>query len=106
MAVMLVGNSLLIQAALVVCCINTGIQSAFQLDDFGDVVFKDPAIANNLIRYPFPAGVPHLDDLETIRLVQSVGLYMALCGVIVVVGYLTYMLYKVNMTAFFTKLNC
>ena len=47
MAVMLVGNSLLMWAALVVCCINTGIQSAFQLDEFGDVVFKDPAIAGS-----------------------------------------------------------
>ena len=59
-----------------------------------------------LIRYPFPAGVPHLDDLETIGLVQSVGLHLALFSVIVVVGYLTYMLYKVNMTSFFTDLNC
>ena len=58
-------------------------------------------LGNNLIRYPFPAGVPHLDDLETIGLVQSVGLYLALFSVIVVVGYLTYMLYKVNMTSFF-----
>ena len=47
MAVMLAGNSLLMWAALVVCCINTGIQSAFQLDEFGDVVFKDPAIAGS-----------------------------------------------------------
>ena len=47
MAVVLVGNSLLIQAALVVCFINTGIQTAFQLDEFGDVVFKDPAIAGS-----------------------------------------------------------
>ena len=59
----------------------------------------------NPIKYPYPAGVPHLDDLETIGLVQSVGLYMALCGVIAVVVYLTYMLYKVYMIAF-TKLNC
>ena len=47
MVVVLVGDSLLIQAALVVCFINTGIQTAFQLDQFGDVVFKDPAIAGS-----------------------------------------------------------
>ena len=42
---MLCGNSLLVGAALVVCFVNTGVQSAFQLDQFGDVVFEDPAIA-------------------------------------------------------------
>ena len=59
-----------------------------------------------LIRYPLPTGSPHLDDLEVIGLVQSVGLYFTLFSVIAVVGYLTYMLYKVKYDIIFTDLNC
>ena len=42
MSVVLSGNSLLVQASLVLCFINSEIQTAFQLDQFGDVVFEDP----------------------------------------------------------------
>ena len=45
MALMLCANSLLVGAALVVCFVNTGVHPAFQLDEFGDVIFEDPAIA-------------------------------------------------------------
>ena len=47
MSVVLSGNSLLIQASLVLCFINSGIQTAFQLDQFGDVVFEDPVSAGS-----------------------------------------------------------
>ena len=46
MSVVLSGNSLLIQGSLVLCFINSGIQNAFQLDQFGDVVFEDPVSAD------------------------------------------------------------
>ena len=36
------GNSLLVQASLVLCFINSEVQTAFQLDQYGDVVFEDP----------------------------------------------------------------
>mgnify|MGYP005724603535 CR=1 FL=1 len=45
MALMLCANSLLVGAALVVCFFNTGVHPAFKLDEFGDVIFEDPAIA-------------------------------------------------------------
>ena len=47
MSVVLSGNSLLVQASLVLCFINSGIQTAFQLDQFGDVVFEDPVSAGS-----------------------------------------------------------
>ena len=42
MSVVLSGNSLLVQASLVLCFINSEVQTAFQLDQYGDVVFEDP----------------------------------------------------------------
>ena len=37
------GNSLVFaQASLVLCLISGGVQTAFQLDPYGDVVFEDP----------------------------------------------------------------
>ena len=45
MALMLCANSHLVGAALVVCFFNTGVYPAFKLDEYGDVIFEDPAIA-------------------------------------------------------------
>ena len=45
MALMLCANSHLVGAALVVCFFNTGVYPALKLDEFGDVIFEDPAIA-------------------------------------------------------------